>query len=311
MASISQLDVKFVAQNGASVLRAYLHFNNFDIVSSVYGSSAAEAALLDTIAAIEKDLGAHGAADRAYRQAVKITVWDLGFLPEGTDLSSYLLLQIACRLYGDADKCFCFSVTAFGGCENTSARSTTMSIPVNAPANPDEASRYHNNMLDAVGILSAISAGRLKISLVPIGGLCGGEASADYEIVPKIVTEDGALRSIACWRTIFEQLGLIHILDYLIARATAAELRADKNLRATLYVSPSCLRADTWGKMFGQIFSSPDCAGRFVIGVSPSVFFNQTDVDLELIADIRNAGNGIAIDEFDAGTQSSRDLFVW
>lgn len=311
MASVLQFSDEGMAQNGVSILHAYLHFNNFDIISSVYGSDAAEAALLDAIAAIEEILGARGAADRAYRQAVKITVWDLGILPEGTDLCSYLLLQTAFRLYGGADKRFCFSVTAFGGCQNTNSRRTTMSIPVDAPTNPDEASRYHNNMLDAVGILTAISAGELKILLVPIDGLCDGEASTDYAIDPKIVTAGGALRSIASWRMLFEKLGLIQILDYHVARAAAAELRAYENLRATLRVSPSCLRADTWGRMFGQIFSNPDSAGRFVIGVSPSVFFNRTDVDLELIASIRNAGNGIAIDEFDAGTQSCRDPFVW
>lgn len=311
MASVIRFSDEAAPQIGAATMHAYLHFNNFDIISSVYGHAAAEAALLDAIAAIEESLGAHGAAGRAYRQAVRITVWDLGFLPDGADLCSYLLLQTAFRLYGDADKSFCFSVTAFGGCQNTNPRRVTMSIPVDVPANSDEALWYHSNMLDAVGILAAISADGLKIVFVPVGGLRDGEASTGYAIDPKIVTEGGALRSIACWRTPFEKLGLIQILDYHVAQAAAAELRADENLRATLYVSPSCLRADTWGKMFGQIFSGPDSAGRFVIGISPSIFFNQTDVDLELIADIRNAGNGIAIDEFDAGARSCHDPFAW
>jgi hypothetical protein len=292
------------------VVHSYLHFNNFDIISSVYGRTVAENALIDTLNFLSDTIGVFGAVERVYRQSLQITVWDIGQLTKDTDLCAYLLSKIAFRLNGDADRRFYFSVTALDGCRDAKSPRPSLSIPVTAPANSDETSRYINNMVDAVGILTAISAGRLKILLVPINGCCDGQASADHEIDPRIALDGGVLRRIAFWRSLFEELGLIQILDYHIAKAAASELRANENLRATLYVSSSCLRADTWGKMFGQIFSSPDCAGRFVIGVSPSVFFTFTDVDLELIADIRNAGNGIATDEFDAGTQSCLDLFV-
>jgi EAL domain-containing protein (putative c-di-GMP-specific phosphodiesterase class I) len=297
-------------QNKHFVLRSYLHFNNFDIISIVYGSTVAETALLDIINFISDVLGACGAVERVYRQSLQITVWDMRHLSKDTDLGAYLLSKIAFRLNGDADSRFCFSVTALDSCHDATSRRPSLSIPVTAPANPDETSRYINNMLDAVGILTAISTGRLKILLVPINGFCDGQASADHEIDPRIAMDGGVLRRIAFWRSLFEELGLIQILDYHIAMAAASEVRADKNLRATLYVSPSCLRADTWGRMFGQIFCDPDISGRFAIGVCHSAFFNRTDVDLGLIAQIRDAGNGIAIDEFDAGTQSCRDLSV-
>ncbi len=289
---------------------AYLNINNFDVISKVYGAAIAERATADVIAILNANLAASGVVERVHSQSLRITLWDFDWIPRGTTLCTHLLSKIAFRSCQIDEHEFFLSISATDRTAGSNVPQSTEYSFIVAPTSQAAIDQVANNMADAVCILRAILLGQLQLLLVPLCGDLDRQYSVAYEVDARIVSENGALRRIELWRPLFEELGLVHILDYHIVTAVAAKMQADTSLSATVYVSPSSLRSREWGRILESIVCNEAISTRITVGITRSIYYKRTEVSLQAIDRIRESGASIAIDGFKHDFQAVRDLMV-
>ena len=159
-------------------------------------------------------------------------------------------------------------------------------------------------------ILSSLREDRLTLAYQPIvdartGGVIMNEA------LLRLITPEGHAVEASHLISIAEKLGLVRLVDRTVLGLAVAELQRNPAARISLNISGVTATDPRWSGLLTEMLrDSRDVAGRLTIEITETAALNDLEHVTSLIAELRELGCRIAIDDFGAGYTSFRNLQV-
>jgi EAL domain-containing protein (putative c-di-GMP-specific phosphodiesterase class I) len=130
-----------------------------------------------------------------------------------------------------------------------------------------------------------------------------------YECLIRLQRMDGTIAPAGSFIPVVEQTGLMRLLDRRVLEMALNELARWPDVKLAINISgltagdPSWLRA-----LSGTLKSRPDLARRLTVEITETVAIQDIDETAKFVAQVRDLGCKVALDDFGAGYTSFRNL---
>ncbi len=130
-----------------------------------------------------------------------------------------------------------------------------------------------------------------------------------YECLIRLQRMDGTIAPAGSFVPVVEQTGLMRLLDRRVLEMALNELARWPDVKLAINISgltagdPSWLRA-----LSGTLKTRPDLARRLTVEITETVAIQDIDETAKFVAQVRDLGCKVALDDFGAGYTSFRNL---
>ncbi|HRE60290.1 MAG TPA: EAL domain-containing protein [Micropepsaceae bacterium] len=175
---------------------------------------------------------------------------------------------------------------------------------------PQRESGRRRNAVIGDQILAALRDNRLQLAYQPIVDARTGQV-ADYEALLRLLKIDGSPLPASEFIHVAEELGLIRLIDQRVLELAADALSQHEGFRLAVNVSGASVGDRGWLEAFdAKIKCRPEIARRMTVEVTETAALHDIDDCVRFVQHVREAGCGVAIDDFGAGYTSFRNLQV-
>ena len=167
-------------------------------------------------------------------------------------------------------------------------------------------SREHVEIAEQV--MRALRSNRLVFAYQPIVTARGHEVK-HHECLLRMVERDGKVISAAKFMPVIEQLGLIRDVDRYVLEAAVRELSEHKDASYAINVSALTANDRSWLRLlFALLRNAGDVAERLIVEITETVALRDIEETANFVAQVRDIGCRVALDDFGAGYTSFRHL---
>lgn len=175
------------------------------------------------------------------------------------------------------------------------------------PSVEREAAR-RDNVRATDDIITALNQRRVLLAFEPVVATASRQP-AFYECLMRIRTTDGQLLASQDVVPVAERLGLVPLLDNRVVELVVQELATAPGLRASLNVSAdSTIDPGWWDALAGLLRIHTGVAERLTVEITETAAAQNIDDTSGFVAQVKDLGCRIAIDDFGAGHTSFRNL---
>lgn len=126
-----------------------------------------------------------------------------------------------------------------------------------------------------------------------------------YECLARLLDEEGQILAAGAFVPQCEKIGIIPLIDQKIQQLAIEELMNDRHLKLAINVSAITASDPQWLlTLKTQMAARPDLRERLMIELTETSVFQNIDESIQFIAQLRNLGCQVSIDDFGAGYMS-------
>lgn len=167
-------------------------------------------------------------------------------------------------------------------------------------------SRHHVEVAEQV--MRALKTGNLVFAYQPIVSARGHHVE-NYECLLRKIESDGSVTVAAAFMPIVERLGLIREIDRFVLEMAVGQLREHPDVSFAINVSALTASDRSWLRLlFALLRNEGDVAERLVIEITETMALQDIEETANFVAQVRDLGCGVALDDFGAGHTSFRHL---
>lgn len=167
-----------------------------------------------------------------------------------------------------------------------------------------------NRAAMAIGeqLKEALRHDRVVLAFQPVVA-AGGDRVHFYECLARLRLPEGDLLPAGAFVPVAEQLGLIRALDRRVLELAVAELDANPELQLSLNISGFTATDQGWLRLLVTMLGRrPDIARRLIIEIAEAAAIQNIGETVRFIAEVRDSGCRVALDDFGAGFTALRHL---
>jgi diguanylate cyclase (GGDEF)-like protein len=167
-------------------------------------------------------------------------------------------------------------------------------------------SREHVEIAERV--MRALRNNRLVFAYQPIVA-ARGHAVKHHECLLRMVENDGSITAAAKFMPVIERLGLIRDVDRYVLESAVRELHEHKEASYAINVSALTANDRSWLRlMFALLRNAGDVAERLIVEITETMALQDIEETANFVAQVRDLGCKVALDDFGAGYTSFRHL---
>ncbi|MDH3231948.1 MAG: EAL domain-containing protein [Alphaproteobacteria bacterium] len=167
-------------------------------------------------------------------------------------------------------------------------------------------SREHVEIAERV--MRALRSNRLVFAYQPIVE-ARGYAVKHHECLLRMVERDGSVTPAAKFMPVIEQLGLIRDVDRYVLETAVRELHEHTDASYAVNVSALTANDRSWLRLlFALLRNAGSVAERIIIEITETVALQDIEETANFVAQVRDLGCQVALDDFGAGYTSFRHL---
>ncbi|MFK8250014.1 EAL domain-containing protein [Ancylobacter terrae] len=166
--------------------------------------------------------------------------------------------------------------------------------------------RRRLNLRITEDIVAALTERRVSLAFQPIAD-AGSGRHAFYECLVRIETAEGELLGGATIVPVAEKFGLLRMLDRRVLELALDTLEADPELSLSVNVAPGSVHDRAWLELLrGRMRDG--LGARLMVELTESSAIDDIEATCEFVAQLRELGCTVAMDDFGAGYTSFRNL---
>jgi EAL domain-containing protein (putative c-di-GMP-specific phosphodiesterase class I) len=156
-------------------------------------------------------------------------------------------------------------------------------------------------------VAQALAQGRVEFHLQPVVRAGARRFVAFHEMLARIVTPAGASLSAGAFLPAIERSALGRAIDRLALTSALDLLRARRDLRLSVNISPLSMGDEGWLAAFDRAATSDaGLLGRLILEITESEALHDVDQTRDFMAHVRRTGVAFALDDFGAGATGFR-----
>ncbi|MCZ6859616.1 MAG: EAL domain-containing protein [Alphaproteobacteria bacterium] len=157
-------------------------------------------------------------------------------------------------------------------------------------------------------VMRALKTGNLVFAYQPIVTARGHQVN-HYECLLRKIESNGSVTAAAAFMPIVERLGLIREIDRFVLETAVGQLREHTDVSFAINVSALTASDRSWLRLlFALLRNEGDVAERLVIEITETMAMQDIEETANFVAQVRDLGCGVALDDFGAGHTSFRHL---
>ena len=161
----------------------------------------------------------------------------------------------------------------------------------------------------ATEIVNCLKEDRFKLAFQPIVDAKTGQATFHEALLRMQEGQNGELIAATHLVPVAEQLGLVRLVDRAVMQLIIQTLHSYPQAMLTMNVSAATAMDPHWyDQLLDIIRANHQAASRLTIEITETVALNDLKSTRRFVDNLRNAGCGVAIDDFGAGYTSFRNL---
>jgi len=166
---------------------------------------------------------------------------------------------------------------------------------------------FKSSMQKAAEFQKILQDKSIRLAYQPVIDSKTGKVKS-YEVLMRVVQENGELISAGSYIQIAEYFGFIDQVDLLVLELAIKEVRDDSKVSLGINVSAMSIANDKWLDSARHLLQDPDVASRIIIEITETGFINNMDRMQYFVDEIQSLGCQVAIDDFGAGYTSFTQL---
>lgn len=167
-------------------------------------------------------------------------------------------------------------------------------------------SREHVEIAEQV--MRALKSGRLVFAYQPIVE-ARGYAVKHHECLLRMVERDGTVIPAARFMPAVERLGLVREIDRYVLETAVRELSEHPDASYAINVSALTANDRSWLRLlFALLRNAGSVAERMIVEITETVALQDIEETANFVAQVRDLGCKVALDDFGAGYTSFRHL---
>lgn len=161
----------------------------------------------------------------------------------------------------------------------------------------------------AAEIVTCLKEERFKLAFQPIVSAQTGETVMHEALLRMAEGSDGELIAASHLVPIAEQLGLVRLVDRSVTQLILKTLHQYPSARLTMNISGTTAMDPRWhNQLLDAIRDSNLSENRLIVEITETVAINDLASTRRFVERLREAGCGVAIDDFGAGFTSFKNL---
>jgi EAL domain-containing protein (putative c-di-GMP-specific phosphodiesterase class I)/GGDEF domain-containing protein len=173
---------------------------------------------------------------------------------------------------------------------------------------PDDKMLARQQMGLANYLRKAIQENKLRLAFQPIVASGGGKVE-HYEVLLRLIGEDGKISSAGALIPIAERMGLIDLVDHMVLDMVVRELEQSPTVHLAMNVSNLTTDNMGWLHHFKSLLQDrPDIANRLMIEITETAAHRDLRRTAYFVATVQEMGCKVALDDFGSGYTSFRQL---
>ncbi|MHA1536006.1 MAG: putative bifunctional diguanylate cyclase/phosphodiesterase [Alphaproteobacteria bacterium] len=182
----------------------------------------------------------------------------------------------------------------------------TSYAPYNYSEKQQRTSRHQVEVVEQV--MRALKTGNLVFAYQPIV-TARGHRIEHYECLLRKIENDGSVTVAAEFMPVVERLGLIREIDRYVLETAVGQLRDHPDISLAINVSALTANDRSWLRLFIALLRNEGAiAERLVIEITETMALQDIEETANFVAQVRDLGCGVALDDFGAGHTSFRHL---
>lgn len=173
---------------------------------------------------------------------------------------------------------------------------------------PDDKMLARQQMGLANYLRKAIQENKLRLAFQPIVASGGGKVE-HYEVLLRLIGEDGKISSAGALIPIAERMGLIDLVDHMVLDMVVRELEQSPTVHLAMNVSNLTTDNLGWLHHFKSLLQDrPEIANRLMIEITETAAHRDLRRTAYFVASVQEMGCKVALDDFGSGYTSFRQL---
>lgn len=173
---------------------------------------------------------------------------------------------------------------------------------------PERDQVRRRNLEMAEEIVQGLAEDRFLLAYQPVVDSTSRQV-VSYEALTRLVTRDGRIISADPLVVTAERLGLVRRIDQQALRLVLADLKANRQLKLGVNVSPETVTDPAWiGHLVDHVSVDRDIARRLTVEITETAAFRNPEEVCRMSETLRDIGCRVAIDDFGAGYTSMKAL---
>ncbi|MCX7281571.1 MAG: EAL domain-containing protein [Alphaproteobacteria bacterium] len=124
-----------------------------------------------------------------------------------------------------------------------------------------------------------------------------------------MVRHDGSVQTAGLFVPACEQMGIVQLVDRFALEATVRELKSYPAITLAVNVSGTAASDPAWLQSFVEyVREQQDVAPRLIVELTETAALHHFEENARFVSQLREMGVRVAIDDFDAGYTSFRNL---
>jgi len=167
-------------------------------------------------------------------------------------------------------------------------------------------SREHVEIAEQV--VRALKNDRLVFAYQPIVA-AQGRSVIHHECLLRLIEEDGSVIAAARFMPVIERMGLVREVDRYVLETAVRQLHQHADVSFAINVSALTASDRSWLRlMFALLRNEPAVAERLVVEITETMALQDIEESANFVAQVRDLGCKVALDDFGAGYTSFRHL---
>lgn len=157
-------------------------------------------------------------------------------------------------------------------------------------------------------VMKALRSGRLIFAYQPLVSAVERKVLG-HECLLRMVEDDGSITVAGQFMPVIERLGLIRDVDRYVLERAVEELTAHDEATFSINASAMTVNDRSWLRLlFALLRNAPDVAERLTVEITETVALQDNEETTDFVAQVRDLGCRVALDDFGAGYTSFRHL---
>lgn len=175
------------------------------------------------------------------------------------------------------------------------------------PSPSGDGARLRNKTI-AESVVNALDENRMRLVLQPMVSTKTGKPEV-YEVLLRMVRQDGSLVAAGEFVPIAEQLGLSRLIDRRTLELTVDLLKQHQELILSVNVSGLTCSDKEWLTTLRHVTGGdPGVLSRMIVEITETVALHELDQSVNFVNTLKELGCRVAIDDFGAGYTSFKNL---
>ena len=168
-------------------------------------------------------------------------------------------------------------------------------------------SREHVEIAEQV--VRALKTQRLVFAYQPIVLARDYSVIAHHECLLRMLEDDGSIVAAARFMPVIEKMGLVRDVDRYVLETAVRQLHTHTDVSFAINVSALTASDRSWLRLlFALLRNAPSVAERLVVEITETMALHDIEETANFVAQVRDLGCKVALDDFGAGYTSFRHL---